>query len=61
MVKILQKNTKIKRVSKSRPKSVILPIPAAIRDILELQHDDQVTIEACMEEKKKYIKVYKKG
>jgi len=60
MTKILQKDIQLKYVSKSRPKSLILRIPASIRDILELKYDDTVTLEACMDENQKYLKVYKK-
>ena len=60
MTKLLSKDVKLKYVAKSRPKSLILRIPAVIRDLLELTYDDTVTMDVIIEDDVKWIKIYKK-
>ena len=54
-------NKKIRRDTKARPKSLILPIPAQIRDIMKFEHGTEVTIEVCLNENKEmYLRVQEK-
>ena len=57
---LISKDVKLKYVSKSRPKSLILRIPAIIRDLLELTYDDTITMDVVIEDEVKCIKIYKK-
>ena len=60
MTKIYKTETTVKKRSNQRPKSLILHIPAAVRDIMEFEHNTQITLEVCLNaENKKYIKIYK--
>ena len=49
----------IRKRSNSRPKSLILLIPALIRDVMELSAEDQVCLEVCMENNEKILKIRK--
>ena len=61
MTNISYFETKIRKVSNQRPKSLILTIPATCRDIMGFEHGTPVKLEVCTDEhNKKYIKVYKK-
>lgn len=56
----LRLETTINKQSNARPKSLILRIPAKVRDILELEPDTQVILDIYQDEKEKYLKMYKK-
>ena len=62
MTNISYFETKLRKVSNKRPKSLILSIPATVRDIMEFEHGTSVKIEVCLDDKtkKKYIKIYAK-
>lgn len=55
MTKIHEFEHKIRRVSKSHQKSLILPVPAKVRDIMDFKHDDRVKWEIHVENEEKYI------
>lgn len=59
MTTMLKIPTKVRKRSNSRPKSLILLIPAKARDLLELSADDDVCLEVCMENEEKYLKLKK--
>ena len=59
--KLISKDVKLHYVAKSRPKSLILRIPAMIRDLLELTYEDTVTMDVLVEDDVKCIKIYKKA
>lgn len=60
MTKIHEFEHKIRRVSKSHEKSLILPVPAKVRDIMELKHDDKVMWEIHVNENgEKYLIIRK--
>lgn len=59
MTTLLKKQTKVRKRSNDRPKSLILLIPATVRDLLELSADDEVCLEVCMENEEKYLKLRK--
>ena len=42
MTKKFAETTTSKRVSNQRPKSLLAPIPARVRDYLELEHGSQI-------------------
>lgn len=44
---LLKMRNKIRRDSKQRPKSLILPIPAQIRDTMDFEHGTPVTWTVC--------------
>jgi hypothetical protein len=44
---ILRTEKKIRRDSNKRPKSLILSIPANMRDILEFEHGTEVILTVC--------------
>lgn len=58
--KLISKDVKLLKVSKARPKSLVLRIPAIIRDLLELNTGDTVTLDVIEEQDCRYIKIYKK-
>ncbi len=61
MTKILETDNKIRMVSKSHSKSLILPVPATVRDIMNFKHGTHVKWEVCLNEKnEKYIKICEK-
>lgn len=61
MIKIFEKQSKVKYQTKSRPTSLLTNIPAQARDYLEIKHKSTLTWEGCVEENgKKYIKITKK-
>lgn len=47
----LRTEKKIRRDSKQHPKSLILSIPANMRDILEFEHGTEVILTVCSNEK----------
>jgi hypothetical protein len=49
----------IRKRSNNRPKSLILLIPALIRDTMELTADDNICLEVCMENNEKILKIRK--
>lgn len=60
MTKMYETENKLRMVSKSHSKSLILPVPATIRDIMKFEHGTPIKWEVCLNENKKYIKLYKK-
>ena len=50
---------KARKVSNARPKSLILTIPAAARDILKIEPNEQLMLEVYQNENETYIKIYK--
>ena len=50
---------KIRRDTKARPKSLILPIPAQIRDTMNFEHGTEVTWTICSENEKLKIVIEK--
>jgi len=59
MTTIYETTGKIRRVSK-KSKSLILPIPPEIRDLMKYEHETPIKWEICLDEQnKKYIKIYK--
>jgi len=59
MTTMLKIPTKVKKRSNSRPKSLILYIPSAVRDIMEFEHDSDIYLEVCMENDEKLLKIRK--
>jgi len=57
-MKIMEIDTEIKAVSQQRQKSLILRIPANIRDIMQLKHGTKTKIEVHVENDEKYLKLY---
>lgn len=60
MTKIYETHNKIRKVSNTHKKSLILPIPATIRDIMNFEHGTTINWEVCSNENEKYIKIYEK-
>lgn len=60
MTLVARLEKKVKYRSKDRKKSLLLLIPAMVRDILELKHDDKVILDIIIENEEKYVKIYKK-
>ena len=60
MTTIATKETKVRYRSKSRPKSLLLLIPALVRDLLELEYNDTVIMDVCIENDEKFVKIFKK-
>ncbi len=59
---LLKTRKKIRRDTAARPKSLILPIPAQIRDIMEFEHGTEITITVCLDKNnEKYLRVQKIG
>lgn len=58
--KIFETDNKIRMVSKAQNKSLILPVPATIRDIMNFKHGTPIKWEVCLNDKEKYIKIYEK-
>ena len=56
---ILKMRNKIRRDTKARPKSLILPIPAQIRDTMNFEHGTEVTWTICSENEKLKIVIEK--
>lgn len=54
---LLKTETEIKHVSKQRDKSLILRIPANIRDVMEYEHGTPITVEVHVENNEKYLKI----
>ena len=60
MTKLFEKEAVVRKASKHRPKSLILHIPPVIRDVLELKADDNIILEAYIENTgEKHIKIRK--
>ena len=55
MTKIHEFEHKLRRVSKSHPKSLILPVPAKVRDIMDFKHDEPIKWEIHVKNGEKYI------
>ena len=60
MTKILETTNKMRMVSKTHSKSLILPVPATVRDIMQFKHGTQITWEICLNGDEKYIKLSEK-
>ena len=57
---LLKLRKKIRRDTAARPKSLILPIPAQVRDIMKFEHGTEISMEVCLDENEEmYIKVQK--
>lgn len=56
---ILKTRNKIRRDSTKRPKSLILSIPASVRDVMELEHGTEISWTICSEDDKKKIIIEK--
>ena len=59
MTLITRINRKIQKKSKTRPKSLILYIPAEVRDIVGLQDGTEVNIDVILENDEKIIQIRK--
>ena len=59
MTIITRLEKQVKARSKDRPKSLLLLIPAIVRDLMDLKLNDTLIIEV-VEEEKRYLKIYKK-
>ena len=59
MTLITRITRKIQKKSNTRPKSLVLYIPAAVRDIMELQDGNEVNIDVILENNEKFIKISK--
>ena len=59
MTTIVKLPTQVKKRSNARPKSLILHIPAMVRDIMEFEHETKICLEVCTENEEKYIKIRK--
>ena len=58
VTKIYKARNKIRKVSSATPKSVIAPIPAVIRDIMEFQHGTKIEWTVYTDENgNKFIKI----
>jgi hypothetical protein len=51
-------NHAVKKRSNKRPRSLILHIPAQVRDLMEWEHNTNITIDVCIENEKKILKIY---
>lgn len=61
MTEIYQTHNKCRKVSAKQNKALLLPIPATIRDILELKHGTPIKWEVCINKNgTKYVKISKK-
>ncbi len=60
MTLITRLETAVKKRSNARPKSLILHIPAFVRDIMEFEHNTPIVLDVCVENDVKCIKIYKK-
>lgn len=60
MTVLLKLQQQIKKRSNARPKSLILYIPAQVRDLMQWEHNTPINMEVCFdaETEKKYIKIY---
>jgi antitoxin component of MazEF toxin-antitoxin module len=59
MTLITRITKKIQKKSNARPKSLVLYIPASIRDIMELQDGTNVNVDVILENEERYIKITK--
>lgn len=50
---------KVQKKSNARPKSLVLYIPAEVRDIMGFQDGTQINIDVILENQEKYIKITK--
>ena len=60
MTLIKRLETAVKKRSNARPKSLVLHIPATVRDIMEWEHNTPVTMDVCVENDCRILKIYKK-
>jgi len=58
-MELLEKSNKVRRDSKQRPNSLILSIPAQIRDLMNLTHGTPIKWTVCVENEKIYCKIEK--
>lgn len=60
-MKILTRlETAVKKRSNARPSSLVLHIPARVRDLMELEHNTPILLDVCMDENnQKCIKISK--
>ncbi len=58
-MKLLEKSNKIRCNNKQRPNSLILAIPAQIRDLMNFTHGTPVKWTVCVEDEKIYCKIEK--
>lgn len=56
-MRLMEIDTKIKAVSKARPKSLILRIPSNLRDAMEFKDGTPVKLELLVENNERYIKI----
>ena len=56
---IMQTAKKLRKRSNDRPKSLVLHIPAAVRDIMEFEHGTEVQIDVIAENDEKYVVIRK--
>lgn len=59
MTLITRITKKIQKKSKTRPKSLILYLPASVRDIVGLQDGTEVNIDVILENDEKIIQIRK--
>ena len=52
--------TAIKKRSNARPKSLVLYIPATVRDVMGWEHDTPVVMDICVENDCRILKIYTK-
>ena len=56
---ILRIVKKLRKRSNDRPKSLVLHIPAAVRDIMEFEHGTEVQIDVVGNDDEKYVAIRK--
>ena len=56
---IMRTAKKLRKRSNDRPKSLVLHIPAAVRDIMEFEHGTEVQIDVIAENDEKYVVIRK--
>lgn len=60
-MKLVYRTTKkLASISKARPNSLLLRIPSTIRDIMDFQPNEEVTIDVLEEKDCRTIRIYKK-
>lgn len=60
MTTIYEETRKIRRVSKTHPRSLILTIPPTVRDIMKFEHGTSISIEVCLDENEEtYLRIQK--
>lgn len=57
---IYETTNQIRRASKSRPRTLVTPVPATVRDLMNFEHGTKIKWEVYINEQgKKYIKISK--